>query len=168
MIYHFRRIERKKGVYILIGVVLISVIFASILLFVSKEKYKFPEKDDFLLTSSVSSKLLKVGDSIDVKGVFRNLTYRSFRLYSDASFSKSGLMHIYIYKVDEDEMIFVGCERFVDISPKQEVHDELTQKMKEKGKYKVVISSNIEIKATDSKDIKKYNLKAEKIYIEVK
>ena len=159
--------ERKKRIYVLAGIALIGIVFA-IILFGRIGMYKFPEKDDFLLKATISSTNVKTGDEISIKGVFRNLTDRSYKLYSDASFSKSGLMHIYVYKLNEEEMIFVGCERFVDIGPKQEIAEEMTRKMTEKGKYKVVISSNIEIKNPKNKmETRKYNLSAEKIYIEI-
>ena len=167
MSYLIKRVKQKRNVCILAGIALIVLVFALILFLGSKVKYEFPENDDFSLTATVSDILINVGDEINIKGIFRNLTDRSYRLYSGASFSKTGLIHIYIYKQDEEEMVFVGSERIVDIGPNQEVIEEFTQKMTEIGKYKVMVSSNIEIKDPESKEKREYTLKAEKINIQV-
>lgn len=102
---------------------------------------------------------------MNIKGNFRNLTDLSYKIYSDASFSKSRLIHINVYKQDDEEMLFVGIERIVDISPKQWIDEEVTKKMTEKGKFKIVVSSNIEIENPVNSDIMKHNLMAKKIYI---
>ena len=131
------------------------------------ESFVFPSEKDFSLTASVSKTTLRIGEDLMVEGVFKNLTDSTYKLSSGASFSDSGLIHINMYNLDEEEMIMVGSEVLRDVKGNEEVFETSKIKMDKVGKYKVVVSSNFDITNSKNSEKRSYNIRADKIIIEV-
>lgn len=130
------------------------------------KSFKFPKESDFTLNASADKTSLKVGDELTVTAVLKNNTSNSYDCTSTASFSKSGLIHIYLYKADEEEGTFVGAIRNVKIDANKEVDEIRNFKIDKPGEYKIVVSSifNI-IDPNKRRSTKKYIIKAENINI---
>jgi len=148
----------------------ISTLIIITILFVSGcgKTFVFPREDDFSLKATVNNESLTVGDELIVNATFQNLTNNNYELSSSATFSKTGLIHINIYELDEREMVMVGAIRFVNVTGKQEIIDQQNFEMNKKGRYKVVVISNFDITNPKTKEKKEYRIKTDTILIDVK
>ena len=148
----------------------ISKLIIITILFVSGcgKTFVFPREDDFSLKATVNNESLNVGEELIVNATFQNLTNNNYELSSSATFSKTGLIHINLYELDEKEMVMVGAIRFVKTKGKQEITDQRNFELSKKGKYKVVVSSNFDIINSKTKEEKEYIINTDTILIEVK
>lgn len=131
-------------------------------------RFKFPKESDFSLKAFVSNSNIKVGDILKVSAVFKNNTSNDYICSSTASFSKSGLIHIYLFKNDEEEKILTGSASIVNLKRKQQIKEDTSFKLDKPGKYKVCVSSIFFISDSEKKDEHKYVIKADKIIIDCK
>jgi hypothetical protein len=158
------RYKKKRLVLVMIFV----LVNMSMLISCGKS-FKFPNEKDFSLNLSVNKTELKVGDELIVNAIFKNLNNFNYHVDSTASFSKSGLIHINLLPVGEEDKIFVGSIRYVDLEANQEIKDEASYKPNKPGKYKVVVSSIFYMKDPNNKDREqKYVIKADDIIVEFK
>lgn len=155
----------------MIGKIKLSFMFVLLCLLVltggCDKSFVFPSEKDFSLTASVSKTTLRVGEELVIDGMFKNLAVSTYNLSSSASFSKSGLIHINMYDLDEEEMIIVGSTRILDVKGNEEVFESRKIRMDKVGKYKVVVSSIFDITNPKKSERHSYNIKADKIIIEV-
>ncbi|MEN6316656.1 MAG: hypothetical protein ABFD25_20665 [Clostridiaceae bacterium] len=144
-------------------------VLVSIVIIISCGKsFKLPKESDFSLDASVSNLNLKVGDELKVTAIFKNNTSKDYECTSTASFSKSGLIHIYLFKIDEEEKVLTGSAPIVKLKAKQAIQEDTTFKLDKPGKYKVCVSSIFYITDPDKNDEYKYVIKADKIIINCK
>ena len=152
----------------LIGILMLLVLFTSIFSGNNNQTFNYPNKEELSLVAEVSKTELTVGEEIEVIGIFRNMSYIDYRfINSFASFSNSGLIAINIVKIDQPELFFVGASRGGVIKAKSEVGEKQKFKLEEKGKYKVLVAANFDIKNPRTNEYKSYNYKTDPIVIEV-
>ena len=150
--------------FIINTLIILTILFAS----GCGNTFFFPSEDDFSLEATVNNESLSVGDELIVNAKFKNLTNNKYELNSSATFSKSGLIHINLYELEEKEMVMVGAIRFVNIKEKQEVTDQRKFELNKKGKFKVVVFSSFDITDSKTNEKKEYIIKTNTMLIDVR
>lgn len=102
------------------------------------KSFTFPSGDSFSLTTNISKTTVSVGEEVNVEGIFKNLTNSTYTLNSSASFSDSGLIHINVYNINEEEMIMVGVTRIVELKANAEIIENNKFKLDKPGEYNLL------------------------------
>lgn len=153
--------RKTKQVFILfILTILNAIIFSG-----CERSFKFPEESDFSLTATVSNNFLKAGNELTVTAIFKNNKADDYNVASTASFSKSGLIQINLFEINEEEGFFVGSEPHIKLKAKEEIEEVSKFIVDKPGKYKVVVSSIFYIIDPNTNEKRMYIIKANKTII---
>ena len=149
--------------------ILYTVAILSISNMVGCEKtFEFPKESDFSLSSTASAIQLTPGDKVTIKSTLENLTENNYNLNAAAVINKPNFIHVNVYGIDEDEIVYIADNINVDLKGKQKISEDNEFTMSKPGKYKAISSVIFEISEPKTNEVRKYTIESDKIYIDVK